>query len=356
MRTLVTTPHAGAAQFMFGQVAPETCGLRFNRQRPGEKKRHAFAPGFASEAVKFFACRAPVIGAPDKRGAARQCIKRCFGIGQPLRICNADQRHEGACRCKAMSDARGFHCGYPYVSSDFCVMKESKASVTGNTSLDDTAATRLDAINARIAEATQNAGRAFEDVTLVAVSKTFDETAILPLIAEGQRVFGENRVQEAARKWPALREQYSDIELHLIGPLQTNKVEDALALFDVIHTLDRDRLALALVRAREKGAVLPRLLVQVNTGEEPQKAGLLPGEVDAFLARCRDEWRLEIEGLMCIPPADEEPALHFALLEKLARRNGLRGLSMGMSGDFEKAIALGATYVRVGSALFGMRD
>jgi pyridoxal phosphate enzyme (YggS family) len=228
--------------------------------------------------------------------------------------------------------------------------------VTGNTSSKATAAVRLDAIKTRMAEAARNAGRAPEDVTLVAVSKTFDEAAIRPLIAAGQRVFGENRVQESAHKWPALRAQHADIELHLIGPLQTNKVDDALALFDVIHTLDRDRLALALVRAREKGKALPRLLVQVNTGEEPQKAGLAPGEVDAFLARCRDEWQLEIEGLMCIPPADEEPALHFALLEKLARRNGLRGLSMGMSGDFEKAIAFGATHVRVGSALFGSRD
>lgn len=228
--------------------------------------------------------------------------------------------------------------------------------MTGNTSSEATAAVRLDAIKTRMAEAARNAGRAPEDVTLVAVSKTFDEAAIRPLIAAGQRVFGENRVQESAHKWPALRAQHADIELHLIGPLQTNKVDDALALFDVIHTLDRDRLALALVRAREKGKALPRLLVQVNTGEEPQKAGLAPGEVDAFLARCRDEWQLEIEGLMCIPPVDEEPALHFALLEKLARRNGLRGLSMGMSGDFEKAIAFGATHVRVGSALFGSRD
>jgi pyridoxal phosphate enzyme (YggS family) len=228
--------------------------------------------------------------------------------------------------------------------------------VTGNTSSEATAAVRLDAIKTRMAEAARNAGRAPEDVTLVAVSKTFDEAAIRPLIAAGQRVFGENRVQESAHKWPALRAQHADIELHLIGPLQTNKVDDALALFDVIHTLDRDRLALALVRAREKGKALPRLLVQVNTGEEPQKAGLAPEEVDAFLARCRDEWQLEIEGLMCIPPVDEEPALHFALLEKLARRNGLRGLSMGMSGDFEKAIAFGATHVRVGSALFGSRD
>jgi pyridoxal phosphate enzyme (YggS family) len=238
----------------------------------------------------------------------------------------------------------------------FCVMDESKASMAGKTSSDDRAAARLDALHARIADAARGAWRQTAEVTLVAVSKTFDEEVILPLIEAGQRVFGENRVQEAARKWPGLREHYADIELHLIGPLQTNKVEEALALFDVIHTLDRERLALALVRAREKGTTLPRLLVQVNTGEEPQKAGLLPAEVDGFIARCHTEWQFEIEGLMCIPPANEEPALHFALLERLAQRNGLRGLSMGMSGDFEKAIALGATHVRVGSALFGVRD
>ena len=216
-------------------------------------------------------------------------------------------------------------------------------------------ADRLAAIRQRIADAAREAGRAAQEVTLVAVSKTFDAEAIVPLIDAGQRVFGENRVQEAAAKWPALKARYADIELHLIGPLQTNKLGDALQLFDVFHTLDREKLALALVKARDKGAALPRLFVQVNTGDEPQKAGLAPTDTDAFLARCRDEWRLDVEGLMCIPPADEEPALHFALLEKLARRNGLAKLSMGMSGDFETAIALGATHVRVGSALFGAR-
>lgn len=216
-------------------------------------------------------------------------------------------------------------------------------------------ADRLAAIRQRIADAAREAGRAAQEVTLVAVSKTFDAEAIVPLIDAGQRVFGENRVQEAAAKWPALKARYADIELHLIGPLQTNKLGDALQLFDVFHTLDREKLALALVKARDKGAALPRLFVQVNTGNEPQKAGLAPTDTDAFLARCRDEWRLDVEGLMCIPPADEEPALHFALLEKLARRNGLMKLSMGMSGDFETAIALGATHVRVGSALFGAR-
>lgn len=219
----------------------------------------------------------------------------------------------------------------------------------------DTPAGRLAAIQARIAAAARAAGRAPGDVTLVAVSKTFDADAIAPLIAAGQRVFGENRVQEAAAKWPALKSAAPGLELHLIGPLQTNKLKEALALFDVFHTLDRERLAEALVGERDKGAVLPRLFVQVNTGEEPQKAGILPGEVDDFIARCRDVHRLDIEGLMCIPPVDEEPALHFALLDKLARRNGLRQLSMGMSADFETAIAFGATHVRVGSALFGSR-
>ncbi|MAU61183.1 MAG: YggS family pyridoxal phosphate-dependent enzyme [Parvibaculum sp.] len=219
----------------------------------------------------------------------------------------------------------------------------------------ETPEARLAAIRGRIASAAMEAGRAPEDVVLVAVSKTFDAEQIRPLLEAGHRVFGENRVQEAAGKWPELREQYPDVELHLIGPLQTNKLEDALELFDVFHTLDRPKLAEALVKARSKGRKLPRLFVQVNTGEEPQKAGLAPGDVDAFLARCRREWQLEIEGLMCIPPLGEEPALHFALLEKVARRNGLSGLSMGMSGDFEIAIKLGASHVRIGSALFGSR-
>ena len=219
----------------------------------------------------------------------------------------------------------------------------------------ETPEARLAAIRGRIVSAAKEAGRAPEDVVLVAVSKTFDAEQIRPLLEAGHRVFGENRVQEAAGKWPELREQYPDVELHLIGPLQTNKLEDALELFDVFHTLDRPKLAEALVKARSKGRKLPRLFVQVNTGEEPQKAGLAPGDVDAFLARCRREWQLEIEGLMCIPPLGEEPALHFALLEKVARRNGLSGLSMGMSGDFEIAIKLGASHVRIGSALFGSR-
>ncbi|ABS62905.1 alanine racemase domain protein [Parvibaculum lavamentivorans DS-1] len=216
-------------------------------------------------------------------------------------------------------------------------------------------ASRLEAIRARISAAARDAGRRAEEISLIAVSKTFEADAIAPLLDAGQRCFGENRVQEAAGKWPHLRERYSGIELHLIGPLQSNKLNDALDLFDVLHTLDRAKLAEALVKARDAGKRLPRLFLQVNTGEEPQKAGVPPGDVDRFLERCRNDWKLEIEGLMCIPPVTEEPALHFALLEKIARRNGLSKLSMGMSADFETAIRLGATHVRVGSALFGTR-
>lgn len=218
-----------------------------------------------------------------------------------------------------------------------------------------TAAERLQEIRARIAAAAKTAARA-DEIVLVAVTKTFGPEAVRPLIAAGQRVFGENRVQEAEAKWPALRLETPGIELHLIGPLQTNKLKQALALFDVIHTLDRERLAAALAAERVRGARLPRLFVQVNTGEEEQKAGVFPRDADAFIAQCRDVHGLTIEGLMCIPPVDEEPALHFALLEKIARRNGLAKLSMGMSADFETAIRFGATHVRVGSALFGARS
>lgn len=219
---------------------------------------------------------------------------------------------------------------------------------------------RLAEVRSRIELACQDAGRATGDVQLIAVSKTFEAEHIAPVIAAGQRLFGENRVQEAKGKWPALREGRPDIELHLIGPLQSNKVREALALFDVIQTLDRESLAKELAKeiargAAEGGRPAPRLLVQVNTGEEPQKAGVAPLEADAFLARCREIHGLAIEGLMCIPPADEPAAPHFALLGEIARRNGLKTLSMGMSGDFETAIALGATHVRVGSAIFGGR-
>ena len=206
---------------------------------------------------------------------------------------------------------------------------------------------------ARIARAAQAAGRAPADVTLVAVSKTQPWGAVEPVLDAGQRVFGENRVQEAQERWGAQR---LDIVLYLIGPLQTNKAADAVAFFDVIETLDREKLARFLADEIQKQSKSPRLYVQVNTGEEPQKAGILPAEADAFIAAARGTYGLELEGLMCIPPAAEPPGPHFALLGKIAARNGLTRLSMGMSDDFETAIRFGATSVRVGSAVFGKRN
>ena len=219
----------------------------------------------------------------------------------------------------------------------------------------ETAESRLEAVRGRIEKAAREVGRDPASVRLVVVSKTFGEVDIKPVIAAGQRLFGENRVQEAQSKWPALKSAHPDVELHLIGPLQTNKVRDSVALFDVLHTLDRPKLAHALKAEMATRGKTLRLLVQVNTGEEEQKAGVAPADLPAFLKLVQDELKLEIEGLMCIPPVDEEPALHFALLSKLAREHGLPELSMGMSGDFEAAVELGATYVRVGSAIFGSR-
>ena len=214
---------------------------------------------------------------------------------------------------------------------------------------------RLAEIRLAIARAEADAGRPAGAVTLVAVSKTFDAAAIEPVLAAGQRIFGENRVQEAQGKWPALKEQWSGIELHLIGPLQSNKAREAVALFDVIHTVDRPSIVEALAKEMARQGRFPRLLVQVNTGEEPQKAGVVPQEADAFLAACRNTHGLAIAGLMCIPPADQSPGPHFALLAKIAKRHNLPLLSMGMSADFETAIEVGATHVRIGSAIFGGR-
>ena len=213
----------------------------------------------------------------------------------------------------------------------------------------------LAAVRRQIAEAAAATGRAAADVTLVAVGKTHGAAAIARAIAAGQRVFGENRVQEAQAKYPDLKARHPDLALHLIGPLQTNKVKEAVALFDVIETLDRPRLAEALARELERSARRPALFIQVNTGEEPQKAGVLPAEADAFIADCRTRLGLGVAGLMCIPPLDEEPSLHFALLREIARRQGISVLSMGMSGDYTIAIRFGATYVRVGTAIFGPR-
>jgi pyridoxal phosphate enzyme (YggS family) len=214
--------------------------------------------------------------------------------------------------------------------------------------------TALAEIRARIAAAEAAAGRAPGSVKLIAVSKVQPLDRIEAVLAEGHRLFGENRVQEAAGKWPALRERFPGTEVHLIGPLQTNKARQAMDLFEAIHSVDRPKLARTLARLAQELGRCPELFVQVNTGEEPQKAGVAPAEADAFVAECR-ALDLPLVGLMCIPPVDEEPALHFALLAKIAARNGLAGLSMGMSDDFERAIALGATHVRVGSALFGAR-
>lgn len=217
---------------------------------------------------------------------------------------------------------------------------------------DTSPAERLAAIHARIGKAAALAGRKRDEITLIAVSKTQDADAIEPLIQAGQRVFGENRVQEAAAKWPSLRTRYPDLELHLVGQLQSNKAEEAVALFDVIHSVDRPSLAAALAKSMAKTGRRPDCFLQINIGDEPQKGGCATADLPALIEQVRD---LPVIGLMCIPPADVEPAPYFALLAKLARRHGLPALSMGMSGDFETAVMIGATHVRVGTALFGER-
>lgn len=213
----------------------------------------------------------------------------------------------------------------------------------------------LAVVNAVIADAARSAARDPDEITLVAVSKTMPPERIAAALAAGQRVFGENRVQEAEAKWPALRSDFSDVTLHLIGPLQTNKVRNAVRLFDVIETLDRPKLATALAKEMARADHRPDLFIQVNTGAEPQKAGVLPEDADEFIRACIDEHGLPVTGLMCIPPVDEEPALHFGLLREIARRNGLPRLSMGMSADYPVAVQFGATHVRVGTAIFGAR-
>jgi pyridoxal phosphate enzyme (YggS family) len=219
-----------------------------------------------------------------------------------------------------------------------------------------TTMTGLAAVRAEIARACRETGRDPAGVTLIAVSKTFGAEAIEPVIAAGQRVFGENRVQEANAKWPALQAKHAGLQLHMVGSLQSNKAKEAVELFDAIHSLDRQSLAEALSREIGKQKRRPRLFVEVNTGAEPQKAGVLPQDVDQFVKRCREDWGLNVEGLMCIPPVEEAPAPHFALTAKIAARNGLKLLSMGMSADYPIAIAMGATHVRVGTAIFGARD
>jgi len=213
----------------------------------------------------------------------------------------------------------------------------------------------LTEIQHRIDAALALSGRSTADATLIAVSKVQPVERIQHVLQQGQRIYGENKVQEAQDKWPKLKEQFPDVKIHLIGPLQSNKVKPALALFDAIHTVDRPKLARKLATEIQSLGRAPQLFIQVNTGEEPQKSGILPVELDVFLKQCQQEFDLPIAGLMAIPPIKEAPSLHFALLAKMAQRNGLKGLSMGMSSDFESAIALGATHIRVGSAIFGAR-
>ena len=219
----------------------------------------------------------------------------------------------------------------------------------------DDVAANLAEVKARMDAAAKAAGRAPQDVSLVAVSKTHPAERVRVVLAAGQRVFGENRVQEGLTKFPALKDEYPDLRLHLIGPLQTNKVKEAIALFDAIESVDRPKLAAALAEQMAKSGRRPDCYIQVNTGAEPQKAGILPADADAFIRACRESHGLPIKGLMCIPPVEEAASIHFALLREIARRNGLAELSMGMSGDFEEAIRFGATLVRVGSAIFGAR-
>jgi hypothetical protein len=229
------------------------------------------------------------------------------------------------------------------------MVPENSASLTAHLP------TGLSAVEQEIARACKEARRDRASVTLVAVSKTFNADAIAPVIEAGQQVFGENRVQEAKAKWPGLMSAYPGIALHLIGPLQSNKAKEAVALFDAIHSIDRPSICEALAREFASQERRPQLFVQLNTGEEPQKAGVAPSEADSFIASCREKYQLPISGLMCIPPLNDPAAPHFALTAKIAARNGLKNLSMGMSADFATAIALGATHVRVGSAIFGKR-
>lgn len=221
--------------------------------------------------------------------------------------------------------------------------------------VDHSVAGALAEVRRQIADACREAGRDPATVTLIAVSKTFPADVVEQAVVAGQTVFGENRVQESKAKWPALREKYPDLELHLIGPLQSNKAKEAVALFDAIHSVDRPSICEALAKEIVKQGRAPRLFVEINTGGEPQKAGVLPEDADAFLRACNETYGLTIDGLMCIPPFDDAPAPHFALTAKIAARNGLKLLSMGMSADFDAAIAFGATHVRIGSAIFGER-
>jgi len=248
--------------------------------------------------------------------------------------------------------------GHPAILGEAASLRlepENEPCARNGATMEGVIAANLVAVRSRIETAARSAERAPDSITLVAVSKTHPAASVRVALAAGHRVFGENRVQEAQTKYPALREAFPDLALHLIGPLQTNKVRDAVSLCDMIESVDRPRLAHALAREMERSGRRPPCLIEVNSGEEPQKSGVLPTEADDFIIECREHIGLPIVGLMCVPPLDEEPALHFALLREIARRTGLGLLSMGMSADFEKAIRFGATHVRVGTAIFGAR-
>jgi len=285
--------------------------------------------------------------AQDDEAAGRKRPRRRKRIGDAIVVREEDERRQ--CRTASPMEARGRSCQPD--AREFIPHSMPSSAESGEAP----SIQALRDILARIEAARKTALAPAPFTTLVAVSKAFDAEAIRPVLAAGQRCFGENRVQEAKGKWPALKSEFPDVALHLIGPLQTNKVREAVDLFDAIHSLDRPRLAEALRAELDRSRREPVLFIQVNTGEEPQKAGVAPRDVPAFVALCRDTLRLPVRGLMCIPPADEAPAPHFALLAKLARAHELPFLSMGMSADFEMAVRFGATHVRVGTAIFGAR-
>ncbi len=322
-------------------------GLRKVRVRR-DQKREAAALG---EARGFFGGRKvwPAKMAIDQARALRQAPSEADEIGRARGVGQRPQHGEARTSVHAGDTLRGS------LQSDERAISSVMAHLDAPAPVSPDVSARRNGVLSAIANAAKAAGRSRDDVTLVAVSKQQPDERIDVALAAGQRVFGENRVQEAQARWGERRTAYPDLELRLVGPLQSNKAEAAVALFDVIETLDREKLAKALTAAMEKVGRRPRLYVQVNTGEEHQKAGVAPRETEAFVARVREAYGLSVEGLMCIPPVDEEPALHFALLADLAARCGVEKLSMGMSADFETAVRFGATSVRVGSGVFGPR-
>ena len=300
--------------------------------------------------------RGRAVVAKDDAGAAGQAIERRERIGKPISV--AEEKQGGEMTGCSMAPGARFEavCDVCYGRHDFRELSLRRLLGSRIPSMTEmNVAANLAQVRARIAAAARACGRDPREITLVAVTKTHGEAKVRAAIAAGNLVFGENRVQEAEEKWPALKAEFPGVRLHLIGPLQSNKVKRAVALFDAIETVDRPKLAHVLAEEMARTGRRPACFIEVNTGEEAQKSGVRPAEIDAFVRECRETYNLPVEGLMCIPPADEEPSLHFGLLAEMARRNGLRQLSMGMSADFEEAIRFGATYVRVGTAVFGSR-